>query len=104
MSLPALIDGPGRPCRIWTVAHLPVTQLPRFEPGPDSPRFVAHAGWTVIAGNRRLIVHRGTLRHELDGTEYGSDHDALRAAYGAGLLGVAVFEDDATRHGFPSAS
>jgi hypothetical protein len=69
----------------------------------DSPRFVAHAGWTVIAGNRRLIAHRGTLRHELHGTQHRSDHDALRAAYGAGILGVAVYEDEADRWGFPTA-
>ncbi|MGI5245133.1 hypothetical protein [Dactylosporangium sp. CA-139066] len=106
MQLPELksVDG-GRPYRVWTVGLMPLNQLPRFEPGMTAPAFVPVTDWRVIPDwDGRLYVHRGDgIRHELHGTQHASEHDARRAAYGAGLLGVMVYEADAADYGFPSA-
>lgn len=104
MTLPETRSGNGRPYRIWTVGHLPLEQLPRFEPGPTAPAFVTTTDWTVIAADHTLYVHRAGIQHELHNTTWGGDDDARRAAYGAGLLGVMVYDDEATLNGFPSAS
>jgi hypothetical protein len=107
MQLPELksVDG-GRPYRVWTVSLMPLHQLPRFEPGMTAPVFVAVTDWRVIADfDGRLYVHRGDgIHHELHNTAHPSMHDAERAAYGAGLLGVMVYDEHAASHGFPAAS
>lgn len=103
MNLAALITGNHKPYRVFTVGILPVDQLPRFEPGIESPAFVQHGGWTVYPGTT-LYVHRDGIQHELHGTTHVSTEASERAAYGAGLLGVMVYEHNAVRYGFPSAS
>jgi hypothetical protein len=105
MNLPPLINGAHKPYRVWTSDLLPVDQLPRFEPDIDSPAFVTHdhSDWHVTFGAGRLYVARDGQQHQLHNTQYASGHDAKRAAYGAGLLGVMVYEDEAAWYGFPVA-
>lgn len=103
VTLPPLKTSHGRPYRVWTVGLLPVEQLPRFEPGMSSPAFVSNSDWVIHVGGGHLYVALHGVLHELHGTVHASDHDAQRAAYGAGLLGVMVYEDAAARGGFPGA-
>ena len=52
---------------------------------------------------RPPFVHRGDgIRHELRDTAHASVHDAQRAAYGTGLLGVMVYDDEAALNSFPT--
>jgi hypothetical protein len=104
MNLPAVITIGHKPYRVWTVGLLPLNQLPRFAPGMTAPVFVQHAGWTVIVDRGTIYAYRGGIQHELHGTTHPSAHDAERAAYGAGLLGVMVYDEHAADYGFPSAS
>lgn len=103
MNLPDLKYGYDRQYRIWTVEHLPVDRLPRYERAPLSPAAVTHDGWFVLIEDGHLYVHRDGVQHEIHDTSYASDQDAERAAYGAGVLAVLVYEENAASYGFPVA-
>lgn len=104
MNLPGIGADQRQPTRTWTVSLLPLDRLPRFNPGMNAPAFVQNSEWVIHVDRGQLYVALHGMLHELHGTAYDSDHDAYRAAYGAGLLGVVVYEDTAAGYGFPDGS